>query len=90
MKDVIIIYELYHNDVGVAADYKSAIYYMLKEGWIDDYTDVFDDNNNKCMPISEVLGKNWRTTLLNANEDWFNDAFLDLFRLRHTEIYKHE
>lgn len=90
MNDVIIIYELDHGDVGIAADYKSAIYYLFKEGWIDDYTDVFDDNNNKCMPISEIFGKKWRTVLLNANEDWFNDKFVDQFGLERVKIYKHE
>ncbi|MBO7696861.1 MAG: hypothetical protein J6T10_29890 [Methanobrevibacter sp.] len=90
MNDVILIREFIHGDVGVAADYKSAIYYLIKEGWIDDYTDIYDENKNRGLPISEVLGKNWRTTLLNANEDWFNDTFLELFRLRHAEIYKYK
>lgn len=90
MNDVIVIYEFNHNDVGIAADYKSAIYYLFKERWISDYTDVFDDNNDKRMPISEVFGKDWRTVLLNANEDWFNDKFVDQFSLEHVKIYKHE
>ena len=90
MNDVIIIREFIHGDVGVAADYKSAIYYLIKEGWISDYIDVYDNNKNTGRPISEVLGKNWRTILLNANEDWFNNTFLESFRLRRVEIYKHE
>lgn len=90
MNDVIIIHELYHGDVSVAADYKSAIYYLFKEGWIDDYTDVYDDNSNKCIPISEAFGKNWRIVLLNANEDWFNNQFVDKFCLKHVKIYKYE
>lgn len=90
MNNVIIIREFIHGDVGVAADYKSAIYYLLKEGWIADYTDIYDENKNRGLPIFEVLGKDWRTVLLNANEDWFNETFLELFKLRRVEIYKHE
>lgn len=90
MNDAIIICEFTHGDIGLAADYKSAIYYLFKEGWIDDYTDVYDNDSNRYLPILEVLGKNWRTTLLNTNEDWFNDFFLEQFRLRHVEIYKYE
>lgn len=89
MNEVIIIYELSRDDIGIAADYKSAIYYLIKEGWIDDYTDIYDNDGN-WFPILEVLGKNWRTVLLNANEDWFNDKFVDQFGLQHVEIYKHE
>lgn len=90
MNDVIIIYELDHDDVGIAADYKSAIYYLIKEGWINDCTDVYDDSNDRYRPISEVFGKDWRTVLLNANEDWFNDKFVDQFGLRHVKVYKYE
>lgn len=90
MNDVIIIRKFIHDDVGVAADYKSAIYYLIKEGWIGNYTDIYDENKNKYMPISEVLGKDWQTVLLNANEDWFNDKFVDQFGLERVKIYKHE
>lgn len=90
MNEVIIIREFCHGDVSIAADYKSAIYYLIKEGWIADYTDVYDEDSNMGLPISEVLGKDWRTVLLNANEDWFNNVFIDQFRLRRVEIYKHE
>ena len=89
MNNVIIIHELDHNDIGVAADYKSAIYYLIKERWIDNYTDVIDDNDN-IVSISKALGENWKTVLLNADEDWFNDKFVDQFGLEHIEIYKHE
>lgn len=90
MNDAIIIYEFCHGDVGIAADYKSAIYYLFKERWIDNYTDIYDNDSDKFLPISEVLGENWRATLLNANENWFNDIFTEQFRIRHVEIYKHE
>ena len=90
MNDIIIIREFIHGDVVVAADYKSAIHYLIKERWIGEYTEVYDDNNSRLIPISEAFGKDWRTVLLNANKDWFNDKFVDQFGLRQVEIYKHE
>ncbi len=89
MNKVLVIYELDHHDIGIVADYKSAIHYLIKQRWIGGYTDIFDENDN-IISLSDAFGEDWRTVLLNADKDWFNDRFVDQFGLRYMEIYKHE
>lgn len=89
MNKVMIIYEAFYGDIGIVADYKSAIHYLIENIWIDSDTDIGDDNDN-IISLSDAFGENWQTILLNANENWFNDKFIDRFRLQYTEVYKHE
>ena len=89
MNEVLVIYDLYHDSVGIAADYKSAIHYLIEEGWIGGYTDITNENDN-LISLADAFGEDWQIVLLNADEDWFNDKFVDQFGLGYMEIYKHE
>lgn len=84
---VIIINEDLHGTLGVAKDYPSAVKWLIKQYWIDDYIDCWDNSAFKYRPIEEMLGKDWREIIVNS---WdikkFNDFFYGSFYLKIVEV----
>lgn len=72
---VILINEECHGHMGVAADYKSAVKYLLRTSWIDENTKFLNDDYDE-VPIAEKFGENWKDIIIN---DWGIDKFNEEF-----------
>ena len=83
---VISIGEECHGDIGIAKDLESAKDLLFKEGWIDECTDIFNDDE-EWLPINEVLGSDWKAKVLNMTLKEFNEIFEDRFYLEVIEVY---
>lgn len=91
-KKVFIIVEECHGSIGVATSPKSAMRWLLDEGWIEEYTDygVYVENPGsisywKHIPIAEYCEQNgiadWQQWLMdNASVEFLEDGFLIYLR----------
>lgn len=88
---VIQIHEDNHGLIGIAKDYKYAINFLINEGWLDDYTEVFVGENEEGMGeyqrLIEVFGEGWVDKMLNWDIENFNEYWNGSFRLEETEVY---
>lgn len=88
---VIQIHEDNHGLIGIAKDYKCAIDFLINEGWIDDYAEVFVGENEEGMGeyqrVIEVFGEDWVDKMLNWDIGNFNEYWNGSFMLIETEVY---
>lgn len=80
---VFIIIEENHGSIGVATSPKSAMRWLLDEGWIEEYTDysVYTDKDWVLTPVERYCEQNgiadWQQWLMdNASIDFLEDGFL--------------
>lgn len=89
MKTVILIHEDNHGLIGVAKDYKSALMFLLNEHWIDDYTEIYvedDEHSFEWRGVSEVLGEEWLDKMMEWDILNFNDYWAGTFLLSVEEV----
>ncbi len=82
----ILIYEDNHGFLGVAADYCSAVLYLIKHGWLTEKFEVWDDTKYRWIPITELLGDDWVMKTLKMTLDEFNDFYESQFTLSVEDI----
>ena len=80
---VFIIIEENHGSIGVATSPKSAMRWLLDEGWIEEYTDysVYTDKGWELTPVEKYCEQNgiadWQQWLMDkASIDFLEDGFL--------------
>lgn len=87
-KKVIRIDEEGNGFIGVAADYKSAVAYLISEAWLFDEVQVYNRKNHDWAPLYVVYGDNWCDVIMNEWDiDEFNDAFDGWLYFYEVEVY---
>lgn len=69
-----IIIECNHENIGVAANYKSAIKFLIAENCLSDYTDFYSDEKGEWINLIEWR-PDWKEYLLSLDIDEFNVLF---------------
>lgn len=87
MQKVIVVNEENHGFLCVAKDFQSAVDYLIKNYWIDEGTEVYNDADRKWMRLDEFLGKSWEKEVRNLSRESFEELFEDDFYLDDREIY---
>lgn len=72
MKIVIRIDEECHGFIGVAEDYQSAVKFLIDDGWLTEYTEIYDDDLDSWHSVKEVFGDDWQNLMMN---EWDMDTF---------------
>lgn len=80
----ILISEENHGAIGVAADYKSAVKWLIKKGWLDDNTDLYIDGEWATM--TEWV-PDWKNYLLVLELNEINELFDGMFYFQEIEFY---
>ena len=83
---VIIMNEDNHGFIGLAKDYPSAVKFLIDNGWLDDYTEVWV-RENEWARLSEVLGEDWADKMENWGVENFNDYWDGSFYFEEREVY---
>lgn len=86
MKKVYCVYEDNHGMIGLATDYQSAIDGLIKEKWLDENTELLDDNDFPST-IKEVFGKEWVSLIKQLDIITFNIFFEGCFCINSMEIW---
>jgi hypothetical protein len=86
MEKVYCIYEDNHGMIGIAKDYSSAIDGLVKEKWLDNDTEILDDNNNPST-VKEIFGEEWVDLIKHWDKDIFNISFEGCFWISTMEIW---
>lgn len=82
----IVIEECNHGNIGVAANYKSAIKFLIAENWLSDYTDVYSEEKDKWIELFEWRS-DWKEYLLSRDMDYFNALFEDVFYFESYDVF---
>ena len=88
---VIEIYEKNHGLIGIAKDYKSALFYLYNNKWMTGSTEVWlgEYTNHEYGRLDEVLGEDWFEKMLEWGIENFNDYWDGslTFVLMEMEVY---
>lgn len=88
---VIEIYEKNHGLIGIAKDYKSALFYLYNNKWMTGSTEVWtgEYTNLEYRRLDEVLGEDWFEKILKWDIENFNDYWDGslTFVLMEMEVY---
>lgn len=84
---VIIIDEDNHGDIGIALNYYHAVSWLINEGWLQDSTEIWDDDKFDFQTLKEKFGEDWADTMTcEWDIDNFNEFFDGSFLLRSVEV----
>lgn len=84
---VIVINECNHEDIGIALNYYHAVSWLYNEGWLQDSTEIWDDDKFDFQTIKERFGEDWVDMMTcEWNIDKFNEFFDGSFLLRSVEV----
>lgn len=84
---VVAVYEDNHGMVTIAKDYQAGVRYLLNNEWIDDTTEM-QDNDNKYHPLTDFLGADWREQMSSWGIDRFNALMGDQFSMMEVDVYE--
>lgn len=87
---VYIIVEECHGSIGVATSPKSAMRWLIEEGWVNDYTDFYFRYNEHSAEWEQITVRSycdqngiadWKQWLINnASAEWLEEHFLIYLR----------
>ena len=87
---VIRIVEDEHGFLAIAKNYKAAIHYLIDHYWLDDNSEIWDENTHNWVNIKEVLGENWKDKVYQLSLDEFFNYFDGQFYLYEDNVYECE
>lgn len=86
---IITINEESHGYVGLAKNYYSAVAFLLSNGWLTEYDEVWDELNSKWVRVCDILGENWVDKILSWDIGQFNEFFYGCINLEETQVYEY-
>ena len=88
MKKVIVIEEDGYGIIGVAKDYKSAVYFLINNELLLNHTDMYDNEKEEYIEVEDFLGEDWKDIILNEWDiDTFCEKFDGVFFLTEEDVY---
>lgn len=86
---VILVQEENHGLITVAKDYKSAIKFLINNGWIKESMEVWDENGISHSRLDELLGEDAFDIITEKwNIDSFNTFWDGSFFLDEVTVYE--
>lgn len=87
---VIEIREDNHGFIGCALDYKSAVQFLIRDGWLYDDFDCYEEESGLYVELYLCHGENWREVLMDWDINKFNDYFDGYLYLEEEEVYEYD
>ena len=85
--EIVIIHEENHGFIGVATTNKAAKQWLIREGWVNQYSDIYNHDTSKWENLEELYGENWKEVYMNFDkEDMENLGFY----LKEKELFEEE
>ena len=85
---VVTINEDNHGTIGIASNYKNAIYSLVNKKWLNELTEVYDSDFQDTTLLLDLLGEEWLITILNWTLEKFNEFFDCCFYLNEVSVYE--
>lgn len=74
--EIVIIREENHGFIGVATTDKAAKQWLIRKGWVEQYSDIYNPDTSKWESLEELYGENWKEAYMNFDkEDMENMGF---------------
>lgn len=86
MQKVILVSEDNHGLLCVVKDFQSAVDYLIKEYWVDEATEVYNDAKSEWVRLDELFGEDWEKEVRNLSRESFEELFDESIYLEDEEI----
>lgn len=87
MQKVILVSEDNHGLLCVVKDFQSAVDFLIKEYWVDEATEVYNDAKSEWVRLDELFGENWEKEVRHLSRESFEELFDESIYLEDEEIY---
>lgn len=87
MQKVIVVSEDDHGLIRIAKDFQSAVDFLIKDYWIDEGTEVYNEAKSEWVRLDELYEENWEEEIRRLPRKSFEDLFDGSFYLKDEEIY---
>lgn len=67
--EIVVIIEENHGVIGIATNYKAAKQWLIRKGWIDQYSEIYNCDTSKWESLEELYGENWKETYMNFDKE---------------------
>ena len=67
--EIVIIREENHGFIGVAITDKAAKQWLIREGWVDGYTEFWNFDTETGSSLKELYGENWKEAYMNFDKE---------------------
>ena len=67
--EIIIICEDNHGFIGVATTDKAAKQGLIREGWVDCYTEFWNFDTETGSSLKELYGEDWKEVYMNFDKE---------------------
>lgn len=84
---VIVVNEESHGFLCVAKDFQSAVDYLIKDYWLHEATEIYNDAKSEWMRLDEFYGEDWEEEVRRLTRKGFEELFNEIFYLEDEEIY---
>jgi len=84
---VVAVYEDNHGMIAIVKNYQAGVRYLLNNEWIDDTTEMQDEDNRYHM-ITDFLGADWRQQMFSWGIDKFNTLMDGQFCMMEVDVYE--
>ena len=86
---VILVHEESHGLLTAAKDYKSAIKFLINNGWIKESTEVWGENGIYSTRLDKLFGEDAFDIIIEKwDVDSFNTFWDGSFMLNEVEVYE--
>lgn len=87
MQKVIVVSEEKHGVLCVAKDFQSAVDYLIKDCWVTEETQVYNEVKYEWMCLDEFYGEDWEEEVRRLTREDFEELFDESFYLEDEEVY---
>ena len=68
--EIVIISEDNHGVIGTATTDKAAKQWLIREGWVDKYSEIWNPDTDENHTLIEVYGDNWENAYINFDREY--------------------
>lgn len=66
--EIVVIVEENHGNIGVAENYKAAKQWLIRKGWVDQHSDIYNRDTSEWESLIELYGENWKEVFMNFDK----------------------
>ena len=85
---IILIEEENHGLIGVVTRKNLILPWLVRENWINQFTEIYDEKTGEYRSLKDVFGLTWYQSLIALNFDDFCDLFDGVFCFSEEEVWE--
>lgn len=67
--EIVIIKEDNHGIIGTATTDKAAKQWLIRQNWVNEYSEFWNPDTNESSSLKELYGDNWKKAYMNFDRE---------------------